>query len=304
VKAAKRKAKPASNAKANASNTNAKTEGFDVFRFEGLPGEIRNHIYGFALIVDGPIHISWRANQEASKQKEREHQEVWGVSPPRGNRSVHKFSAIVKKAKGKAVRNFNYRDVAGLSLLRTNKHISTEARPLLYARNTFRFESRKSFHAFYECAHKTIAFLEDIEFVELPDRHVVAGPLAHAKRLSRVFVTTKSIIRTDSPYGIANLVLKCRCKVCTAHRLSPDLWQSPGLAKPGEGCIAATDEMQRSRLATISVRVNNFEIRLTDDSEGANVGSTNSAKQMKHRLFRQLTPFITTNVRIANGKRP
>jgi hypothetical protein len=102
----------------------------------------------------------------------------------------------VKKAKGKTVRKFNYRDVSGLSLLRTNKHISAEARPLLYARNTFGFESRRAFHTFYECARQAIAFLEDIEFIEMPDRNVVAGPLAHVTRLSRVSVTTKSIMGT------------------------------------------------------------------------------------------------------------
>ena len=259
--------------------------------------------------MDGPIHVSLPVDQAATAKKKKDHHELWGVGLPTGQRTVRKFETFVKTTtKRKATRNLKFRSVAGLSLLCTSKNISTEARPILYARNTFRFESPKAFYAFFECAHKAIAFMEDIEFVDIPDSSIVAGPLGHAKRLSRVSIAIKSNyigrdpVNRISSWEIASLILECRCRVCAA-RWAAAARQSPDLAKPGEGCIAATYEMQRRRLDKVSVQVNSFEFQLTDnDDVRATAEVTDYAKQVKRRLALGLAQRIKNNVRHANGK--
>lgn len=283
---------------------NSDFERTGIFRFQDLPGEIRNHIYGFALVVDKPIAISRPVDQPATLKKEQEHQALWDVRPPSGQRQVYKFCAVVQRGLEKSEAKLKFSDAAALSLLVTNKAISSEARPLLYARNTFKFETSKAFYAFYECAHEAFPLLENLEFVDLPDSTVLSAPLARSPRLSRVSITIKSDAIRKHPVErigfleIENLVLRCRCTTC---RNSRNFFKAQPGVKPGEGCIAATYEMQRQRLKTVSLCVNDFEIRLTKDGNEPSNETNDIKKRLKDKLLGSVDSAIRTNVTRAHG---
>lgn len=292
---------------AQASNPNSRLSG--TVRFENLPGELRNTIYGFALVADGPIEICRPVDKVATETKARDYKELWGVELPPGQRLVHKFAAIVRKQQGKTARKLNFRDISALSLLLVNKNIAAEARPLLYARNTFHFESLKAFYAFYESAYSNIPLLENIELVDIPDSHRFYAPLGHTQRLSRVSVNLKAggIGRRELLAGINfhntwNLLLRCRCKTCSNNRYSsPDQIQ-----EQGEGYIAITSEQQRRRLEAVSIRVGDFDICLSqkpeDEPETENDTTTAKAR-LKRDLLRHAEAEIKRNLCRARGIR-
>lgn len=280
------------------SQSDSETERSSIFRFEDLPGEIRNIIYGLFLVVDRPIEISRPVDKAASEKKAAEHRAFWGAGLPSGHRYVHKFSCIVREGSGKTTRKLQFRDISALSLVRTSKDISSEARPLLYACNTFRFESPKAFYGFYECAHTAISLLESIEFVGIPDSTVLRAPLAQSKKLSRICITIKSKKINKSPldglnfHEIISLVLGCRCPNC-----GPRHNHSNGEPlSPGEDCIASDAETQWRRLETVSVHISNFEIRFADDQHEAGPQTNIVKRRLKENLMRDASICIRVNV--------
>lgn len=108
--------------------TTGNVTGRDIFPFQKLPPEIRNTVYGYALVHEVPIRVRVRT-----------------AGPKIAAAIQVKASLYTRDQRGRQRENqmiwVSFAGERGTGLLRTNKIISKEALPVLYGQNTFSFGS-------------------------------------------------------------------------------------------------------------------------------------------------------------------
>lgn len=297
--APKRTAKPTS--KATSTNKVAKNSAFTRtgrFRFQDLPGEIRNHIYEDALSVGVAVYVSNHIDKAASQKKREEHVQkhmsFWGNEGYVDEKRLVqcKLAALVRMPKGKQVRKYKFTEMTACSLLHTNKDIYNEAWPLLYARNKLVFETPTAFYRFYERSHKALPFLEDVKFIEFPSPTVVRAPLASCSRLTQVCITSKlyrfgsrNAVTNVSTIGryTANLLLGCWCDECRPPEVLP---RNP---KQKE-CVAATCQEMWDRLKIVSLTAHGLQVQF--DGHWPQQSSQDPADKLKTSLLKQVEELL------------
>lgn len=125
--------------------------------FEDLPGEIRNIIYGLALVRQHSIKISRHRPENV-----RPH--IWNATAFQNREYELKVTMI--GFKGKQKRRVAPNEVATLSLLRVSKAVSHEASSIFFGDNAFIFETAPALEHFLNIIGKRAAYLRDVEVKE------------------------------------------------------------------------------------------------------------------------------------------
>lgn len=116
-----------------------------VFPLGRLPPELRNLIYGFVFVVNSPIRI------------------IRGC-PSGSKKFALKATIEIPRKRSAAVttKTVPFLPKNGLSILRLNKALHSEAYPMLYAINTFFFANIKSLQQFSKEAARGLTHIERI----------------------------------------------------------------------------------------------------------------------------------------------
>jgi hypothetical protein len=143
----------------------------DIFPFEKLPPELRNRIYEEALVAGGPIFISRYKNRDASQTMD-----------------AYRFASMVQIPAKRPSRqtNFFYKEHHEAAILRLNRTIYEEARPILYGKNTFNFAIPTTLREFYFKFKSGSKLIEDIELDEVGKRGYYDGTMVPSIRHLRL----------------------------------------------------------------------------------------------------------------------
>lgn len=264
----------------------------NVFRFEDLPPEIRNIIYSYALVADSPVTISHHIDREATRLRRQSLSRAKGWQSYK-IRSVYEVRAIVKTETRRKRRVFKFGEAHAPGLLRVNKSIRSEARPLLYALNKFAFHTTPAFNTFYEMSKTVCHLLEYIEFYDIPHGLPLA-PFTHARRLRRISIITKHSstgpklqnLTVSFFKAIDNLVLECGCKRCAPSDGPPDPRQDRTY------CIAKLPAERKKRLQAINIHTSDEQVHLKDLLQLATSESKRDLGTMPKAVYRRAVAVV------------
>ena len=252
----------------------------NVFRFEDLPAEIRNQIYGYALVAESPITFSRHDNTKTRESS-------WKART-KETKALYVLHATVRKTvlgkKGKEmIRVFKFADLNEASILRVSKTMRNETRPLLYACNTFAFKSGAAFREFYNGAKTAFHLLEKVHFynAEYCNRATLpTAPLTYCKRLSEVVIKVQQIppVHENNVFGVIIDLLECGCK----SQVGP-----PDPNQDSQYCIRKVQGEQMRRLETVSLHSHTEQIHLCDNSAKDGLKDARTSKQVQAHLLRR-----------------
>ena len=181
-----------------------------TFPFKELTAEIRNEIYKFALVADGPIRISRHENPTASKKKRRASHQTTGYL---ASYSIRPDTAYLVRAEvhskhlrgnTRKITKFksNYGKLHSVALLRVSKTIYVEAMPILYGEDKFELLNPAPFAEFMMMIGERRRLLRDVKLNAMKTNinRELLFPLAAATKLRR-FEVAINCVRDELPLG-------------------------------------------------------------------------------------------------------